>query len=353
MAEANPESGADVTDEASAVTRIATLLEPEGPTEQDSDNKPEANQEEPEAEIEASSEEKADPEPDGEGEELPDTLEGFAEALGVPADELAGHLKVPVKVDGKVRHVTLAEAMAGQQRDADYRQKTTELAEQRRQIEAQNQQALERWQQEFQRLNAAIESLEAESEAELSPERQSELLESDPQEYLRVMARQQARKVRLDQAKAENQEALQQYQAQQQQQLGSYRAEQQRLLSEKMPEISDAKKLAAFEQDMDSYLSGLGYSSEEIARFTGGAFDHRHVLIVRNAMKFEALQKGKAALPRKLSGLGKVQKPGAASEKPSDTDKLVAGRNRLQQLRTKGTRQQQNDAAVKYVKGLL
>lgn len=357
MAEANPETGA-ATDEQSAITRVAGLLEPEGPTEQKS-SQSEANQEEPEAraeeesEAEASSEEKADTEPEDEGEELPDTLEGFAEALGVPADELAGHLKVPVKVDGKVQHVTLAEAMSGQQRDADYRQKTMELAEQRKQVEAQNQQALERWQQEFQRLSEAIQFLEDQSEADLSPERQAQLLEDDPQEYLRVMARHQAHRQRIEQAKTVRNETWQKQQAEQQQKIVEYRSEQQRLLTEKIPDISDPKKLGEFETGMDEYLRAHGFSSDEVRDFVGGPFDHRHVMIVRDAMRYRALQAGKKTLPKRLEKLAKVQKPGAASEKVTETDKIVAGRKRLRQLGKKGSRDAQNDAAVKFVKDLL
>jgi hypothetical protein len=361
MAEANPKAGADApaTDEQSAIARVAGLLEPEGPPRQDDDEQPEANREEPEAaaeEAEASSEEKAEPEPtDDEGDELPDTLEGFAEALGISADDLAGHLKVPKKVDGKVEYVTVAEAISGHQRDADYRQKTMELAEQRRQMEAQNQQALERWQQEFQRLDLVIQSLEGEAEGETSPEKLAQILEDDPQEYLRVMAHQQARQAKIVKAKTARDEALQKQQAEQQQVMASYRAEQQRLLVEAMPEISDTKKLSEFEGEADSFLKTMGYSNEDIGMFFGGAFDHRHVLILRDAMRYRAMQQGKKTLPKRLEGLAKVQKPGAASSRKTDADKLTASRERLRQLGKKGksARMQQEDAAVRLVKGML
>jgi len=353
MAEATPETGAEpVTDQESAIAHVAEMLEPKGLPEQESEE-PEATREEPEAE-EASSDEEAEGKPeDSEDEELPDTLNGFAEALGMEAADLAGHLKVPVKLDGKVEQVTLAELMRGHHREADYTKKTMELAEQRRQVEAQNKQVLERWQQDLQKLNDSIQSLEGDMEAELSPDRQAQLLEDDPQEYLRVMARQAQVKQRLEQAKTARAEAMQKQQAEQAQAIGAYRTEQQRLLAEAMPEISDPKKLQEFEGDMTTFLSGQGYSAEEIGGFIGGAFDHRHVLMVRNAMRYEQLQKGTKTLPKKLGGLAKVQKPGAVSSKTTDVDKIAAGRNRLAQLRSRGTKQQQTDAAVKYVKGLL
>ncbi len=351
MSEVPPETGA--SSEAEAVARVASLLEPEGPPKEDDTPQQAPPEEQEPAEEEASSEQPETAEPDGEGDELPDTLEGFAEALGMEPDDLAGHLKVPVKVDGKVSYVPVAEAMKGARLEADYTRKTMELAEERKQFEAKNQQAFERWQQEFQRLDEAIQSLEAENEAELSPERQAQLLDDNPQEYLRVMARQQAKAAQLQKVKSARDEALQSQQKEHQERVNTYRTEQQRLLTEKIPDVSDPKKLQAFESDMNTYLGGQGYSAEEINGFLGGAFDHRQVMIVRDAMRYRALQEGKKTLPKKLEGLAKVQKPGASPPKQTSEDKIAAGRNRLKQLGKKGTRRQQDAAAVDFVKRIL
>jgi hypothetical protein len=356
MPEANPETGA-VTDESSAVERVASLLEPEGPTEQEQPEGEAEGSETQEAEAgespEQSSEEKPETEPESEGEELPDTLEGLAEALEMDPADLAGHLKVPVKVGGKVEHVTLADAIKGQQFEGDYRQKTTELAEQRRKMEADALQASERWQQKVQALQAAIQTVEAGLEAEPSDEALIQLMEDDPQEYLRVTARQKARQKRLEDAKKTYDEQLANAREEASEKLRDFRVEQQRILSEKMPEVSDPKKLQAFESGSQAYLKSLGFSGEEVSGFFGGPFDHRQVLIIRDAMKFRALQEGKKTLPKKLHGLAKVQKPGAAQGKKSDTDKMTASSNRLRQLKHKGTRDQQNKAAIERVKMML
>ena len=118
---ANPEAGA-VTNEESAVERVASLLEPEESKPKEPTSK-QPEQEEPEtaepvdeaeAESEEESSEEPDTEPESEDEELPDTLEALAEALNMESADLAGHLKVPIKVNGKIEHVTLSEAMKGQ-----------------------------------------------------------------------------------------------------------------------------------------------------------------------------------------------------------------------------------------------
>ena len=361
--EANPETGA-ITDDQSAVAHVAGLLEPTEPTEQDREKKPKANQAEPEAEVEAegedapeaepSSEQEAETEPgEGEGEELPDTLEGLAEALGMEPDELAGYLKVPAKRGGKVEHVTLADAIKGQQLDADYRQKTMELSEQRRQLETQAQEATQRWQEQTQRLDTLIQSLEGNLEAEPTGEQMAQLLETDPKEYMRITARVKAQQERIDAAKKARDEELSKQEKQFNLAVQQYRSDQQRLLVEKVPELSDPDKLATFERNVATYLKGQGFTDQDVAGFFGGPFDHRHVLLVRDAMRYRALQNGKKGLGKRLQALPKVQKPGASPSKATNTDKLVASRNRLKQLKRKGSKTQQNDAAVELVKRML
>lgn len=354
---ANPEAGA-VTNEESAVERVVGLLEPEEPTsEQPEQDEPETAEpveaEEAEAESEEKSSKEADTEPESEDEELPDTLEGFAEALGVESAELAGHLKVPIKVNGKVEHVTLSEAMKGHQLESDYRQKTSELAEQRRQVEAQSQQAFERWQEQVTRLNDLIETFDEQGP---TAEELANLMEEDPQEYLRAVAKQNARKERLGKAKEVRDAEIQKYREHLTNQMATGRAEQQRLLQEKVPDLTETDKLRKFEDSLTGYLRGQSYSDEEIGAFFSG-FDHRQVLIVRDAMRYRAMQEGKKSLPKKLQGKSKVLKPGTAPPKSTDTDKIAASRDRLRKLGKKGksstSRLQQEDAAIDMVKRIL
>lgn len=360
---ANPEAGA-VTNEESAVERIAGLLEPEVPTPKQPEQ-PKQEEPEPEAEAEPveAGEAEAEPaeepseEPDTtepeepEGEELPDTLEGLAEALNVEPADLAGHLKVPIKVNGKVEHVTLTEAMKGHQLESDYRQKTSELAEHRRQLDAQSQQAFERWQQQVAQLGEAIEQFD---EAGPSAEELANLMEEDPQEYLRAVARQNARKEKLDSAKRLRDEEIQRYREQLSQQFATNRAEQQRLLQENIPDLAKPDKLREFEDGLTGFLRDRGFPDEEITGFFSN-FDHRHVLIAQDAMKYRAMQEGKKTLPKKLQGKSKVLKPGVSQPKSTDTDKLVASRDRLRKLgkRGKTSRLQQEDAAIDMVKRIL
>lgn len=346
---ANPEAGA-VTDEASAAARIAGLLE-------EAEAQPEEDREEPEGQPEpeeekASSKETEEAEPESEQEELPDTLNGFAEALGVEPDHLASHLKVNVKVNGEDREVTLADAIKGHQLESDYRLKTSELAEQRRAIEAEAAQFNERWQGEFNRLNQAIETAEGLIGGR-SQEELAQLLENDPQEYLRIQAQDQALKGKLDQARQERDKMIQEQREKQHQDIARWRQSQQNILRSRMPELGDPAKLSKFESDAKTYLQGKGYNDQEISFFFSGPYDARQILVLADAARYSALQKGKSEVSKKLKGLPKVQKPGVSQDRKGEEAKLTASRDRLRRLRTKGSRQQQDAAAVDFVKGLL
>ncbi len=356
---ANPEREA-VTDEESAVNMIQNLLEPKRPPAKES---PEATrEEEPEEEAaeEAageespeSSEENEQTEPDS--EELPDTLPAFAEALGVDVGELADHLKVDVKVNGKVRSVTLAEAMKGYQLESDYRQKTADLAEQRRAIDAERQESLNRYQQQLQRLDQAIETAESLLAEQPNQEKLAELLESDPQEYLRQVSRIQTAQAKLQKARDEKAAALKEQTEKQTMQLVSFRKEQQGLLSEKMPELRNEEKLREFESGASSYLRDMGFSEQDISGFFNGPYDHRQVLIIRDAMKYRGMEKGKASLTKKLSSAPRVLRPGTAEKPNPEKEALQVSKERLRALGKKGkmARREQDKAAMEFVKARL
>lgn len=380
---ANPDTGAieqqdiEITDDASAIAHVTSLLEPvAGPTTEprteqaapdpaNQDVEPVAEAvdkaeavktKEVEAEAAAEADEDTSPgeedtEPPDDSVELPDTIDGLAKELGVDPAALAEHLKLTVTINGEQRQVNLVEAAKGQQLETDYRQKTADLAEQKRSVEEQNRsneeqvrQVTERWQNEFQRLEASIKAVEGILGTGPTQEELTQLLEDDPHEFMRVKARMEAHQGALNEAKAEQERHVQETVTAQQKQFAEHRTTQQRLLVEKMPDLTDQAKLKAFEADTQSYLKDLGYSPEEIGGFFSGAFEHKQVLIIRDALKWRAMDQGKGKV-KALKSLPKVTKPGASVKKP-DGDKLTASIDRLKRLRNTGSRKEQEAAAV-------
>ena len=229
---------------------------------------------------------------------VPNTVEGLAEAIGITAQELSEHLRVTVKVDGKEQVVTLAEAVKGQQLEADYRSKTSELAETRRafasQVE-QAQQALNAKARQLDELTTAVFS-----QLDLGPDDAALNKMLDPNDpsydpnghYLQTQAR-NAKLAVLNKARQARQADFEKQEAERQALNAKYRKDQQDALLREYPEIKDRAKLREFEDETRSTLMAhYGFADEEVTRFMR-TFDARQVKIVRDAIKFRKMQEGR------------------------------------------------------------
>jgi len=365
--EANPRVGADgtaPTTEQQAIAAIAARLEPEtAPTnsaEQESPTET-ANQDaepdrtaEPESRDEGtveetSSEDDATTEPTDTGEELPDTLSGLAEAIGMDEAELAKHVKMPIRVNGETQMVTLADAASGQQMDADYRQKTSALAEERRHFESERQQASQLLQQRLQAADERIAALSQRMETEYPAAEMTRLASEDPAEYVRVKAQLEAQQSALigqhQAQEAERARVNQEREAS----VAQFREQQQQILVDKIPELTDPDKLETFETGMATYLGDVGFTNDEISGFVGGAFDARQVMLIRDAMRYRGMQDQKKTITKKLKGLPRVQRPGVSTtgRRAQAGDDIAEAKNRIQRAgATDGD-------AVNYIRQLL
>lgn len=336
--EANQETGAatdtpseSVVTEDVAIEHVAKMLEPEEPTSGDTDQ---ANQPEPEAEDVKADTEEAEL-------EVPDTVDDLATALGMEPEDLANHLRVRVKVAGEERLVTLSEAAKGQQLESDYRQKTSDLAEQRRIANEQIQQAQTEWQQKLQEVHSLYSMLEQQVGQEIPQEELDRLYGENPAEYIRVQAHMNQQRQALDKVRQSIQAEQQKAWNEGQQNQAKFREKQQKLLVEKLPEFGDSNKAQAAEQRLASGLKHYGFSDEEISGFVGGAFDHRMVMVADAAAKFFELSKGK--MTEKVKAKPKMIKPGVGRDlKEPRAEQDAALRSRLK----KATNKRAQDAAA-------
>jgi hypothetical protein len=328
--EANPRMGAEgrqETTEQEAVAAVAARLEPQlelrptSETEQTPPAEP-ANQEaEPVRSTEGDDEPEVEPSTDDDpttelttedGEELPDTLSGLADAIGMDEAELASHIKMPIKIGGETQMVSLADAANGQQMDADYRQKTTALADERRQFDGEKRQASQLLQQRLQAADERIATLSQQLDVEYPAEDMQRLATEDPAEYVRIKAQQDAQREAL-QGQRQAQEIERQRQGHEHQaEVGHYRESQQQMLVQQIPELTDPDKLEVFEKSMSTYLGEIGFTQDEVTGFVSGAFDHRQVLLIRDAMRYRGMQDKKKTITKKLKGLPRVQRPGTS-----------------------------------------
>lgn len=229
-----------------------------------SDTTEETPSEAPEGEDEGAVEEEAAAE-----EEAPQQTD--------PLDQI-----VTVKVDGKEQEVTLREALNGYSRTADYSRKTMELAEQRKAMQAEFQAVQEERQQYAQLLTALSQQLQAQQPQEPNWEK---LYNEDPLEYVRQKDLYRERQEKMVAAQIELQRVQQMQTVEQQQALGSYIQEQFGKLVEALPQWKNPEVREAERTKIREYGNKLGFSDEELSQ----AYDHRAVLALYKAMKFDEM----------------------------------------------------------------
>lgn len=241
-----------------------------------------------------------------------------------PATEL-----IPVKIDGKVEKVTLDELKKGYSRTKVFTQKTQEVAEKRKAIEAlETSIAAEREQ-----LRAAIAQVTA-AEAEPEPD-WDELAATDREEYLFQRQVWQDKQAKRDKLNAVAQEMARRNQEAAARQHAERVAAEKDKLVEKIPAWKDAEVAKKDLASIKSYLLERGFTEEETAQ----VYDHRLVLVLKDAARYKVLlAKGKDALapaPKKTATGGpKTMVPGGGKAPPKiHVERKVA----LDRVRKSGT----------------
>ena len=194
-----------------------------------------------------------------------------------------------VKVDGEDMEVTLDEALAGYQRDSDYRKKTMNVAEQRKEVEA-----------KAAAIDAKLGELDSFIKREEDAINWEELMRSDPGEYL-------AQKERLDKAK----QAAEAVRVERQAELVTH---QQTLIADESNKLAAAMGGEAWSNEQRTkdigmatdYLKSMGFQDNEI----NGIVDHRAWRMILDAAKASKFSKTKSRVKEKIRKAPKSVKPG-------------------------------------------
>lgn len=315
---ANPEQGASVEDrldalfapeEASEEAPQEALLE-ESPDSEEQEEAPEGD----EQEVEDADTESADAESEDEEHEFQNLLE-IAEALGKTPEELMAQLKSKVKVNGQELEVTLDELHKGYQMEADYRRKTSELAETRKAFEAEQEKTKNDLEQRLQQTAQFSEIMDQFILQDYNSIDWNTLRAENPGEFAAYQAEFQNRMQQVNQIKSQLGQQLEQMQAeakkQQMEAQLEYLNKERELLAEAVPEFKDTTKAQELATNMRNFLHSKGFTDQEI----GGLVDHKQVLLVRDAMAYQALKSGKPEVQKKVSNAPKLQKPGSTQKK--------------------------------------
>ena len=228
-----------------------------------------------------------------------------------------------VTIDGTDYEVTQDELIQGYQRNADYTRKTQELAAEKQQ----SSDFVERSKKDVETKLARLDNLNQAAQSQLQQEYAQidfeKLYEEDPAEAARLEHKMRKKNEQLQQVQRQTQEL-------QTQEFSKYLEEQQKKLSVKVPEMNHPEKGSEFKKQMRNYLSSVGFNNQEI----DSVYDHRYVLLVRDAMNYRNLQKAKPEIKKKAVNAPKVVRGGVSKSKGQQQAEVR--RQQLSKLRKTG-----------------
>jgi len=231
-----------------------------------------------------------------------------------------------VLVDGKEHEVTLDDLTSGYSFRAHNTQKSQELAEARRSVDAEAVTVRENREVYGQRLKQVEQAL-----GESYPQEPDwdTLEKEDPTRFVAESAKWTRYQRNLDSVRAEQKRVHDEEVVDQTRQLETFRGEQQQLMLEAIPEWSDPEKgadrMASEQKRLYAHALSIGFSEEEMESL----LDHRAVVLIRNSMLLTEMQ-SKGQKIRKGKKPKAVLKPGTRRRRiKSGRRKTVAARRRL------------------------
>jgi DNA repair exonuclease SbcCD ATPase subunit len=323
----NPLKGSE-TDLQKATKAINGLLEPkqeakaEEPKEEIKQNSPEP--ENVESEEDQPQEQEISEETESEEEEVSEQDVSQDEEQIDTQEKQEDSPFYTVKVNGQELDVTLDELRNGYSRDADYRQKTEELSQQRKQFQSESEKQRQDYSQKLNELNQRLSAAQVDLNAEINSADLDRLYDEDPTEAARVERKLKKKQDALNQS-------LQQAQAEQKEQFSSFLQDQQRKLVSKIPEFSDPAKASTLKANMKSTLNNYGFNDQEVAQ----VYDHRIVMLVNDAMKYRSMQNSKPNIAKKIT---KPSKPFSSGVKQGKSEaNLKLRREKFSRLKKTGS----------------
>jgi hypothetical protein len=225
-----------------------------------------------------------------------------------------------VKIDGKEVAVTLDELQKGYSRTQDYTRKTQQIAEVRKQVEAETQAVRAERGQYAQLLGALQAQLQA-SEPQVDLDR---LYNEDPIEWVRQKEVLRERQEKAYAIQAEQQRLYQLSQQEQQQSMQQHLESQKDALLAALPEWKDPKKAKLEKAMLIESAKSAGFSDEDLK----SVYDHRLVLLLRKAALFDQMVSKRQGIKPVTNNGPRPAKPGAAG-RVSTTSEVTRAQQRL------------------------
>ena len=217
-----------------------------------------------------------------------------------------------IKVNGQEVPVTLDELKAGYSRQSDYTQKTMQIAEERKALEAdrQNLQAL---------INDYQNALQSPMPAMEPPVRpDAKLWDEDPIEAMRQTELYRQKMEDFQAESAKHQHLQQQAMAEKQKQMQEALNQQQVALKERIPEWQNEETATKEKAEIRRFGLSMGFTENELAQI----YDSRAVQVLRDAMRYNQLQTKRGKV--RQAPQGKSLAPGTPT--PGEPQQLRKGK---------------------------
>ena len=302
---------------------------------EDAEEEVEAQADEAEPEHTTGEAEEGEAETEEAEEELPEiaTLADVAKALDVDVEELTKTLTATTKVNGEVREISLADALAGHQKGEAFEENKQRLKQERDALHQQVEARERAYQQRDVEIGQTMQAVEALLKADLESPGMQELRTHNPAEWGARSMELQNRLAQLGQIRqaAANEWAQRQQDsaAEQEHQRLARLAEQEELLTDRLASQGRTWNQSEKAKVADFLTSRYGYTTADISNVS----DHRAILMALDAMGNQAAESEKSKVREKIAKMPKMQKPGKSQpSKQTTAKKRIAGlKGRLKQ----------------------
>jgi len=222
-----------------------------------------------------------------------------------------------VKVDGKEVEVTLEELQKGYSRTQDYTRKTQQIAEARKQTEAELQAVRAEREQYAQLLGALEAQVQQAAQPNIDWDR---LYQEDPIEYVRQREVMRENKEKAEAIQSEQQRLAYVSQQEQAQFMQQKLQQEQEALLAAIPDWKDAKKAQAEKALLVEFGQKIGFTPDELK----SVVDHRAVLMLRKAALYDQMMSKRGNIKPVTNNGPRPAKPGAAGRVSNSTESVRA-----------------------------
>jgi hypothetical protein len=278
-------------------------------------------------ELEAEQVLEQEAEPQQETEQVEEVVEDDAEVQEDDGQE--DEPSYVVKAAGEEKEVPLSELIKGYQLGADYTKKTTEVAEQRKLVEAERG-AIEEAKYARDSYAQRLQAIDQFLTSQMPQEDLASLKENDPIGYAVKVAELSEKKEQLQAIRAEQARIAQEQQSENARAMSDRVAQEASKLAQVLPEFSDPAKGDNVRKEIRNYGKTLGFTDEELSQ----VYDSRHVLTLHKAMMYDKLQKSKPAITKKVNEAPRMLRAGTSGGTKQSQEQTL--QKQKSQLRTSG-----------------